>query len=301
MIFHEIYSCYYNAVAKIIALGVKGELTEKAMKEIIEDNAFRESFLNIIPALKNQQWQLITEDFKTPMKKPPSQPLSLLEKRWLKAITLDPRIRLFNISLPGLEEVKPLFTPEDYVVFDKYTDGDDYGDEGYIKIFQTLIKGIKERRRVKISYLTAKGKGMEFYCKPCSLEYSEKDDKFRLTTSGCRYINVINISNINKCTLLEGYGDKVPPKKAPIKKALILELFDGRNALERAMLHFAHFDKEAEKLEGNKYRVKINYDKADEIELVIRVLSFGPMIKVLEPEGFISLIKERLLMQKKLR
>lgn len=64
------------------------------------------------------------------------------------------------------------------------------------------------------------------------------------------------------------------------------------------MLHFVHFDKEVEKLGDNKYRVKINYQKADETELVIRVLSFGPMIKVIEPRDFVNLIKERLSMQK---
>ena len=39
-------------------------------------------------------------------------------------------------------------------------------------------------------------------------------------------------------------------------------------------------------------------DRFDETEIVIRVLSFGPYIKVLEPECFVNLIKERLISQK---
>ena len=39
-------------------------------------------------------------------------------------------------------------------------------------------------------------------------------------------------------------------------------------------------------------------DRFDETEIVIRVLSFGPYVKVLEPEGFVNLIKERLISQK---
>lgn len=35
--------------------------------------------------------------------------------------------------------------------------------------------------------------------------------------------------------------------------------------------------------------------------MVIRVLSFGPFIKVTEPERFVGLIKKRLEMAKKLR
>ena len=76
------------------------------------------------------------------------------------------------------------------------------------------------------------------------------------------------------------------------------ELVDKRNALERVLLHFAHFEKEAVKIDEGKYLVKITYDKDDETELVIRILSFGPMIKVLSPQSFVDLIKQRLIDQK---
>ena len=42
----------------------------------------------------------------------------------------------------------------------------------------------------------------------------------------------------------------------------------------------------------------VKYDKDDETELVIRILSFGPMVKVIEPYSFVDLIKKRLMMQK---
>lgn len=61
---------------------------------------------------------------------------------------------------------------------------------------------------------------------------------------------------------------------------------------------FAHFEKEAQRLDEKHYRVTINYRQDDETELVIRVLSFGPFIKVTEPERFVGLIKKRLEMQK---
>ena len=46
--------------------------------------------------------------------------------------------------------------------------------------------------------------------------------------------------------------------------------------------------------------VHIKYDKDDETELVIRVLGFGPMVEVIEPDGFRNLIIERLKKQKAL-
>lgn len=79
---------------------------------------------------------------------------------------------------------------------------------------------------------------------------------------------------------------------------LMLEITDERNALERAMLHFAHFEKQAERMDGYHYRLRIRYYENDETEMLIRVLSFGPYVKVLEPESFIELVKQRLVCQK---
>ena len=39
-------------------------------------------------------------------------------------------------------------------------------------------------------------------------------------------------------------------------------------------------------------------DKEDETEILIRVLSFGPMLRVVKPAAFMHLIKDRLSEQK---
>jgi predicted DNA-binding transcriptional regulator YafY len=64
------------------------------------------------------------------------------------------------------------------------------------------------------------------------------------------------------------------------------------------MLHFAHFEKQAQRLGDDQYLLHLKYDKDDETEMVIRVLSFGPCVKVLEPQHFAELIRERLITQK---
>ena len=81
-------------------------------------------------------------------------------------------------------------------------------------------------------------------------------------------------------------------------KTLMLQITDERNALERVMLHFAHFEKQAERIDDRTYFLKMNYYESNETEIVIRVLSFGPCVKVIEPESFIDLVKERLFAQK---
>lgn len=79
--------------------------------------------------------------------------------------------------------------------------------------------------------------------------------------------------------------------------ALTLLLHDERNALERVLLHFSHFEKETQKLDHRLYQIKLRYDRDDETELLIRVLSFGPVLEIVSPDAFIDLIKERLKKQ----
>ena len=64
------------------------------------------------------------------------------------------------------------------------------------------------------------------------------------------------------------------------------------------MLHFAHFEKQAERLDENTYLLKIKYATNDEPEMVIRILSFGPLVEVIGSEHFRNLVIEKLKKQK---
>lgn len=298
MLFHEVYGVYYHTVAQILRRAVEGSLREKELESIIRNYAFSESVFTILPALRNQEWQLLDEEYHTPIKHCPTMPLTILEKRWLKAIILDKRIRLFEVDTSGLEDVEPLFTPEDYRVFDQYGDGDPFENERYIEIFRTILQAIKSQESLQIQYEPDRRKSRSIVCVPLRLEYSEKDDKFRLYTFGCRYGRILNVGRMISC-------HKVPSQKkrnirdwTPPRDQIELEVVDRRNALERVLFHFAHFERQAEKIADDRYRVIIEYDRDDETELVIRVLSFGPMVRVVGPERFVNLIRERLKQQK---
>ncbi len=297
MIFHEIYSAYYNAVAKILSALIKCSVTEKDLGRIVTEVAFEESVLTILPSLKGGKWQLMSAGLKSPIKHEPTMPLTTLEKRWLKAISLDKRIRIFGIEFEGLEDVDPLFTEDDYYIYDRYADGDPYEDEGYIARFQTILEAIRRKAPLKIEMLNRHGETIFRRCIPTRLEYSEKDDKFRMYTSGKRYVYVMNLARITKCKIYEGERFVPFSDSALETDKITLEITDERNALERVMLHFAHFEKHAECVGKRKYRLTITYNKDDETEMVIRILSFGPLVKVLEPENFVDLIKEKLKKQ----
>lgn len=297
MIFNEIYSAYYNAVAKIIDAILKTDPKEKDLQRIVVENAFSESVLTILPSIKEEKWQIIKRDLSTPIKNSPTQPLTTLEKRWLRSISEDARVKLFDISAKGLEDVDPLFTSDDYYVYDKCADGDPYEDENYIKCFKTVLRAIKEKLPLNVEVQNKSGREIFVRCRPTRLEYSEKDDKFRVFVSGCRYASVINIARIKDCSIYRGEHVIKDTPREKEESSVLIEISDERNALERVMLHFAHFKKQAECIGKRKYRLRINYDRNDEAEMVIRILSFGPLVKVIEPSNFVDLIKEKLKKQ----
>ena len=151
MIFSELYSAYYNTVAKILKTAVDHPLSKNELKLIIEEKAFGESILNIEPALTDERWQLLSNDGSTTLKNTPTMPLTELQKRWLKSVSLDPRIQLFDVSFPDLSDVEPLFSQDDYCVFDRYSDGDPYEDEKYKRHFKIILDAIKNRYPLSIN------------------------------------------------------------------------------------------------------------------------------------------------------
>ena len=93
---------------------------------------------------------------------------------------------------------------------------------------------------------------------------------------------------------LGGPWEKELPQAALSQEKLVLELVDERHTMMRALMHFSDLAKETERLDDTHYLLTVFYDKNDETEMVYRVLSFGPTMKVREPECFVELLKERL-------
>ena len=297
MIFSEIYSSYFKAVSAILAKAVDGVLTERELTRTVLENAFGESLITIPARLTDGSWPLITEDFGTPLQHKPQMPLTTLEKQWLKALLLDPRIRLFDPSEEGLEDVEPLFTPDQFVYFDRYADGDDYSDPRYIEHFRMIIRAMHEKRKIRVRFHGHRGTRQSSVCIPYRLEYSSKDDKFRLITGFRNKPLTVNLSRIDSVHILDPWEENEYRLPHEREKELVMELYDTRNALERAMLHFSDLEKETERIDDRRYRITLHYRQGDETEILIRILSFGPVLKVIEPASMVSQIRERLTKQ----
>ena len=245
MIFSEIYGNYYKAIATILDAAIDRPISKNEIRVIVEDIAFAESVVKIPDELSNTgECPLLDKDGKAITKRETYSPLTKLEKRWLKALLQDLRIQLFDPSEEGLEDVEPLFNPEDIVFFDQFLDGDTFEDENYIKNFRVILEAIKKHNSIRVLYQLKNGSEKWTNCNPIRLEYSLRDDKFRLISASKSAVNTFMLSKIKQVEVVGAY--------------------------------------EAE----------------DEIDIIIRILSFGSNLQVVGPESFVKQIKNRLETQK---
>lgn len=299
MLFSEVYGNYYNTVASILDAAIDKPISPKEMRRIVEEKAFAESVLTIPKELSNDGgWPLLDERGKAIIKRETYMPPTILERRWLKSLLLDPRIELFNPNKSGLENVEPLFHPEDIVYFDQFLDGDPYQDERYIEIFRKVLSALRSKTSLRILYQLKNGSEKWISYNPVRLEYSLRDDKFRLISASKSRVNTINISKIIECETNGSFKNEDVRDLLHDKRTVELLLKDERQALERVMMQFSVYEKITEKMDDNTYKIALTYETEDEIDIIIRVLSFGPNLKVIGPENFVKQIKNRLEMQR---
>lgn len=321
-LFEKVYSCYYQVVKHVLKEAAAHPLTKKEIEALVKQYGFEESALTILPKLTGGEWQLLkkTEEgtYLPVVSHVPSPPLTKLQKCWLKALLSDPRISLFLNEEEKIEAEKalagaePLFLQEDFYYFDRYRDGDDYTSRQYQENFRTILNAFRKNSALLIAYSGKREHAdtSTYEVLPKRLEYSAKDDKFRLCClqwSGGSFSRetVLNLGRIAACHLSKREvtepAKEAARKRKRAKEPVVIAINGERNSLERCMLHFASYEKHTEYDEERKeYLCSIYYDLADETELLIEILSFGPVIRVLGPESFLRQVRERVKRQHQL-
>ena len=316
-LFSEIYSCYYRVLRHLLCS--QNPLTIRDIYDRICQEGFVESLLSIIPKLEDGAWNLFSRDGELYLSKlSPSftVPLSDLEKSYLKALLSDPRIGLFldteelGTLRQLLKDVPPLWEQQQFRCYDRFADGDPFQSEAYRHNFRLLLHAQKKRQYVDIEYNSPRGNRVHHYYVPVRLEYSIKNDKFRLLAleqnrHRKNKLEILNIDRIENAKLTDKTLTSPVDINALIhdsyyKEPLKLRITDKRNALERAMLHFANYEKNTVKINETTYECLIYYNQSMETELLIEVMSFGPMLTVIGNERFLKSLKKRLRMQREL-
>lgn len=310
MFFSEVYGTYYNTMAKILKKALNEQLTADGIYSCIMENAYSESVVPITDAIEKEKWQLLKfnreKNHLSPIvKHNPEMPLTNLQLQYLKALLHDKRIRLFDLDFDYFEKqlslVEPLWQSGDYEVFDKYHDGDNFEDASYKKRFRMILEAKQKNLALDFTLKNRHGKEFKVTGIPEKIEYSEKDDKFRVMLAGKNETHTINLGRIIALKYAESSQKLfLSDSWEADKDTIVLELTDERNALERVSLHFANLKKKTTKIGENKYRIELEFSRDDETEMVIRLLQFGPVIKVLEPVYIVGEIQKRLGMQLRL-
>lgn len=317
-IFSEIYGCYYNIIYRL--LSDYGKITDKEITEIIREKGYGESMLFLLPKLKDDVWEFFGEARPNPV-----IPLTSYQKSWLKTILMDKRINLFleQEEVQGLveqlSEVEPIFRQEDLCYSDIFLDGDDYSDDKYREFFRTVVEAIRKNEVLDIEYNPIPSKRVRHYFIPCRLEYSIKNDCIRIYGVEEKSEKKLYQINLGKVVMVKATGRYISRDMRPdvdrllereyMKEPVTVLIKTERNALERAMLQFANYrkntsryvEKRDDDFDGTTkeiYKCEIFYGQGNETELLINILSFGPMVKVIGSERFLKQLKERLKKQR---
>lgn len=313
-LFHEVYGKYFRLLATVLQSETH---SEESIRRILETEGFGETAFSLLPSLVSEEenWHLLKKSeagYQRILKNQPLHPVTELEKRWLKTMLEDRRIYNFlpRERVVGLLEelagVDSLFSAEMIDYFDRFQEGDPYGEQLYEEHARTLLQAIVTKGLVSIEYQTFGSQTViQHTVFPEKLEYSQKNDKFRLkakrkTKSGNWERVTFNLSEIVGVEPLDTIESTQRSGKVRDKYINCL-LKDDRDTLERAMFHFSNYRKVTQKTENEReYQLTIYYPSQDETELLINILSFGPFLQVIEPQSFIRQMKYRLKRQKEL-
>ncbi|MGN0636771.1 MAG: WYL domain-containing protein [Huintestinicola sp.] len=312
-LFSEIYGAYFRCAERILS---EGEVTEKRLREIVSQNAFRDSLLfipeKLIPDKNgNSLWGLLKRNENgrlcSVLSKAPPKIISSLQKSWLKAKLSDPKFRLFlsdeDIAALSerLKDVKPLYKAGYFREFDRFTDGDDYDDPHYREVFGAVLRAVRDREVLSLELTSRRGTRITKNALPLRIEYSRKNDKFRIycITFPKREEYLFNIGRIERAVPTGKHMETETDleeffRRRRCEKPVTVEVSGERNAVERFMMEFASYEKRSElDLATGKCRASIYYDLQDETELLIMLLGFGPVLKITGPRDFLQKVGER--------
>lgn len=321
-LFSEVYGKYYRLISEILNKAQDKTVSVEYIYDLIRNQGFGDTLLTLAPRIVNDDedsYNLLRkneEGYQSILDKEPSVLLTTLELRWIKTLLMDKRIQLFldeeelDVLKEQLVDAEELFDQDTIIYIGQAKDGDPYEDIDYINNFRKLLYAVNNKKCLNITYLNAEGVRRSASYAGYRIEYSAKDDKFRLNAvlinrGKIVYHSKINVARIVRAEVIEpvkypsGISEYISNHKMPEPIEIILN--NERNGFERVFVHLSNYERNSEyDEETNTCRVKIYYYDFDESELLIQLLSYGPILKVVGPEGFKQKVVDRINRQKRL-
>ncbi len=228
-------------------------------------------------------------------------PLTTWELKWLKSVLNDSKMELFiSEQLKAkIEDIIPddieKININDVKYYDRYY-SDDSDLELKPEIFRTLIQAVSENKSVDIHYNTKSGNMRKGTYNPLTIEFSKRDNVFRLFSQSVKNgkICVMNCERIISCSISGKHFDAEQAQNSLEKFnsknqcSVVLEFKNVRNIPDRILSELSPWKKTCQyNKETGIYTLTVYYHKHDEIDLVIRIMSYGAGVRVTDKEHFI--------------
>ncbi|GKX65959.1 WYL domain-containing protein [Inconstantimicrobium mannanitabidum] len=325
-LFHEYKNKYFHFIFRILNLANTGiseeEIIKLVDKEEYEEKAigkdFRtfegmltneynpESNLNLLKRIDNKFYAVINEEDKLPLK----VRFSKVEKEWLNGLIKEPIVQV----LLGREIVSKLEKAlininegnNNIIEFtNKIKRNFGYDYDNVANVFFTILQGII--KETPIRYTNVDKYGNEYIDKlalPIRIEYSIKDDVLRASLYSIEdnrsvlvNLHTLREVKIDEDTKLEINREQILKKLRESKYCdtpITLELQDTRGVVERCFMSFSSFERTSRELDKGKYEMDIYYYTFDESEVINKILSLGPYVKVKSPERVKNILIDRI-------
>lgn len=326
-LFHEYKNKYFHLIFTILSLAKDG-ITEEEIIKLIQENGYndyefvdkngctlrqmilnkcynKENNLNLLKEENGKYYPIITEKGQAPLK----VKFTSLEKQWLKDLISNEKARtllekdILNKLEESLKDVKNL-SYGNIDITNNIISLENVEDKEFRKKFFVILKGIVEHRYIKYTNIDKNGKVYKNQkAIPVRIEYSLKDDKFRVSfysVAEKRPIMAV-MDSLSEISLEEKIKEEVLRKDILTKikdkyvdEPIILQVKDERSAMERFFMSFSSYERYARVIEKDVYEIELYYYSFQKEEIIRKIISLGPYVKVKSPENIVETIMERI-------
>lgn len=314
-LFNEVKNRYFHLVFQILSLAKNG-LTEEEIIKIVDKEEYEEKLIGkdfktfdgllLNEYKKDENFNLLVRNEKKfyPIINNKDKVLpvrfTLIEKIWLKNFINDNTVK----RLLGEEIIKKLeeeLKDVENIEIDSILDVTNAANRKekvfnyeFEKNFWIIVEGIIKEK--PICYCNVDREGKVYKNKlaiPLRIEYSIKSGNFLLSIYDLKENRpiLVNINTMSSVSIEEDIPINITRKeiRSKIKKEryskepIVIELEDKRGAMERFFMSFSQYERTARNLEDKKYEIKVNYYNFEEEEIIDKIVSLGPFVKVISP------------------
>lgn len=326
-LFHEYKNKYFHLVFRILNLAKNGLYKDEIIR-LIEEEEYDEKVIgkdfktfegmilnqygkednfNFLEEREGKYYSILNSEDSIPLK----VRFSKLEKSWLNGMIKEPVVQ----ALLGKETLKKLETAltdmkekgsNQIIEFtNKVQNGFDIDLEKLSKDFYTILEGIINEKPILYSNVDKNGNEYNNQLAiPIRIEYSLKDNKFRASLYSLdeKRSILVNLHTLKEVKIANNVDSNIK-RKDVLKKLkekkysevpITIELEDIRGAMERCFMSFSSFERNSRTISKNKYEIDIYYYTFEEDEVIRKIMSLGPYVKVKAPNRVREIIIDKI-------